>query len=438
MGEKLQFFQYGILILFGVFALIGLIFIATKKNPAGQTEILSQVVVWGPSFGEKAFQSLIEKERNTNKSFEKVMYVEKDPATLYGELLEAIATGNGPDLVILDSSLLLPLKNKIQPIPFESFPLASYKSAFVDGAEIFLFSDGVYALPLFVDPLVLYWNRDLFTKNGIADVPKEWDSFVQIVPRLSKIVSGSTLQESAISFGEYDNVLHAKDILSALYLQAGASIVVKNSGTDQLTVDLASSNISSKTAQAIKFYTSFSNPKGIVYSWNKTFDRSREVFAANKLAMYAGLISEYSSIANSNPNLNFEPALFPQITNTVSNRTYGKFYGIAMLKSSKNMAQAYKVASFFVSKSASEYLTEKSNLPSVRRDILTQANADDPTALIKTQSALMARGWLEPDQSEVETLFRRAINNTVSGITTPEMGNGQLAADIEELLEDYK
>ena len=238
--------------------------------------------------------------RKDNESFKLVSYVEKNPLTLYGDLLEAIATGNSPDLVLMNSSGLLPLRNKLYPISFQTFPLQNFRDTYVEGGDIFVLNDGIYALPLYVDPLVLYWNKDIFTKEAIAQVPKDWDTFVQLVPRLSKIIGGSDLVQSGIAFGEYDNVLHAKEIVSALLMQTGVSIVSQSS-VGSFVSDISGGNSSLKPSLALTFYTSFSNPIKTVYSWNKTFDRSREAFAANKVAMYAGFVSEETSLVRNKP-----------------------------------------------------------------------------------------------------------------------------------------
>ena len=35
------------------------------------------------------------------------------------------------------------------------------------------------------DPLVMYWNQDIFTSSGIAQPPKTWTEFLSIIPELS-------------------------------------------------------------------------------------------------------------------------------------------------------------------------------------------------------------------------------------------------------------
>lgn len=441
MGDKLRFFQFGILILFGILAFIGVVVIATNTKEKSGTELRTSVVIWGPPLGEYSMNTFLEIQKQSDSFFEKVIFVEKNPATLHGDLLEAIATGKSPDLVILTPSELLPLKNKLYPIPFETIPLATFRNDYVEGAEIFILPDAIYALPLLIDPLVLYWNRDLYAAEGVVQVPKDWDTFVQITPRFSTIVGAGDLVQSAIAFGEYDNVLHAKEILSALYMQTGAKMVRQGDAGQKFYSDLnsvAATGEYNTYALALQFFTSFSNPNKKVYSWNKTFDRSREAFAANKVAMYIGFVSEQKVLSAINPNLNFDAALMPQLKNAHFSATYGNFYAIGVLKASRNQAEALYVAQVLANSANAKVLSELSGLPSARRGVLALQDVTDPLSNIKLQSALMARAWLEPaPQSEVSDFFRQAINDVVSGKNGPEAGTTQIAIDLNVLLEEY-
>ncbi len=437
MGNKQNIFQIALLILFGIFAVVGVIIIATNKNDSQNMKIKIPITIWGSSSDTAAVKKIINELEKENETFKNVSYVGKNINTIYGDLLEAIATGNSPDIVLLNSSGLLPLKNKIYPISFETLPLHSFRETYVEGSEIFVLSDAVYALPVLVDPLVLYWNRDLFTNAGIAQVPKNWDEFVQLVPRLSNIVNGAELKQSAIAFGEYDNVLHAKEIISALFMQTGASIVAERRSGFVSDFGIEQGSVS-KSELALKFYTSFSNPIKTVYSWNKTFDRSREEFAANKVAMYVGFVSEEPVLKEINPNLNFDMTIFPQSVSSNRNVTYGKFKALAVLKASKNPQTALYVARFFSSAGISQKLSEYTGLPSARRDVLTKEDVSDPFSITKTQSAIMSHSWLEPSpKSKVNDIFSRTINGIVAGNITTTEGILLLTNDLNALLERY-
>ncbi len=435
MGKKQSVFQIFLLVLFGVFALIGVIVIATNKNDNKKNKLIAQITIWGPPMYSTVMFDTIRDIKEKDEVFKKVKYIEKNPHTIYGDLLEAISTGDSPDIVIMNSSGLLPLKNKIYPIQVGSLPVHVFRDTYVEGSEIFVLDDAVYALPLSVDPLVLYWNRTLFKNAAIAKVPKDWDTLVSLTyNRLSKIKGGADLVQSAIAFGEYDNVLHAKEILSALFMQTGSGIVYRKNKSFIINNDDVK-----KASLALKFYTSFSNPIKTVYSWNKTFDRSLEAFASDKVAMYAGFVSDEPIIQKMNLNLNFDMATFPQSNNNISDVTYGNFYGLATLKTSKNPQAALYVANVLTGKDISKKFSEASGLPSARRDVLTDVDPSDPAAYTKVQSAIMAKSWLEPaPQSAVNESFKRGINNTVSGNTSYEQSTGQIFADISALLKRYK
>lgn len=436
--QQHTFFQYALLAIFGFFAIAGVVTLAIYRAKEMQSVIKVPITIWGPPFKDDALDNVLNSIKKEDPSFEKVSYVEKNPATLYGDLLEAIVTGNGPDLVVMDSSGLLPLKNKLYPISFETLPKSTLQDVYIEGAEIFTLQDGTYALPLLVDPLVLYWNRDLFAAAAVAQVPKDWDTFVQTVPRLRRTVNDADLTQGAIAFGEYDNVLYAKEIMSALFMQTGVSIVKFDPALKKFKIDLLKNVNTIKPQLALSFYTAFSNPVKTVYSWNKTFDRSREAFAANKVAMYGGFVSEESTLTEINPNLNFGMALWPQSNNTHRAVTYGKFYGIAVLRSSGNPAVSLYVAQMLASKENAKKLSEYAKLPSVRRDVLNTFDETDPFGQVKVQSSIMSHSWLEPaPKSVVEDIFQDAINKIVSGVMGVDDAIVTITKDMDALLEQY-
>jgi ABC-type glycerol-3-phosphate transport system substrate-binding protein len=441
-SQKQYIFQIGLLAAFGAFVLIGVFVLATFEQKK-QTTVFAPIEIWGPPITTEGIQATLKGLKTENESFLKVSYVQKNPATMYNDILEAVATGQGPDLIIIDQSKILTLKNKLAPISFETLPLSTYRSTYIDGAEIFVLDGAIYAYPFFVDPLVMYYNRDLFVNAGIAQVPTNWDTFVELVPRLSTIVRGADLTQAAVPFGEYDNVLHAKEILATLLMQAGASIVYDSSGEDSrdkklFKTDLGSGDNANRMELALQFYTSFSNPVKTVYSWNKTFDRSLEAFTANDVAMYAGFLSEEGLLTDLNDSLNYGISVWPQSNNSHTSVTFGDFYGIAVMRTSQYPRLALYVAQTFALPQHASIIAETTGLPSARRDGVTYNDEGDPYANVKVQSAIIARGWLEPSpESEVNEIFRNAVQNIVAGTITPRAGINQIKNDIDVLLNQY-
>lgn len=438
MGDKQSIFQIVLLFVFGFLAVGGVIVLALYQTDSDSI-VITPVTIWGPPWtGELSPQAALRGLADTSNVFEKVTYVEKNPQSLGAEVLTAIARGNAPDMVIIDQDNFLSLQDILQPIPYEAVPMRTFRSTFAEGAELFTNDNGVYAIPLSVDPLILFWNRDLFTNAAIAQVPQDWDTFVRVVPRLANIEGGSTLTQAGVAFGEYDNVLHANEILSALMFQLGNPVVRYTGNEYQSVLSSGIEDASDDVTKAVQFYTDFANPIKQVYSWNKTFSRSREAFAANRVALYAGFASEVPTLYKINPNLNFDVSLWPQSSVRTNTVTYGKVYGIARLSATRNQARAQGVMTSLGSRNAATLWRQVTALPSARRDLLNGA-PDDPFEDVLVRSVIMARSWPEPvgGGTATDEIFRDMINSIVSGAQTPGAAVTVADEDLEALLETH-
>ncbi len=440
MGNNKQLvFQIVLIAVFSVVAAVG-VFVLARGGGFGKSVVpITEVTIWGPRFTGESVQSLLSDMKDIDPRFEKVTYVEKHPLTLYSDTLEAIATGKAPDMVIVDQATLLPLKNKLVAIPYEQYPVSDFRRDFVEIAEIFLQDEGVYALPFAVDPLVLFWNRDLFTNSTIAQVPENWDIFVRLAPRLSVIADGADLRQGAIAFGEYENVMHAKEILSALLFQLDNPIVERVNKKYKSTLLASEGGGARSPEKALAFYTDFANPNKLVYSWNKKFAPSREAFSTNKVAMYAGFASEVPTLTQINPNLNFGLTLWPQSTVGTQQVTYGKVYGVALLASSPKKDRAISVMRALSERVSAEFWKNATLLPSVRRDMLTETPSDDPYAGTLVRSAIMARTWLEPAGGGrgVDEVFESMVNTVVGNKEPPGSAISEAHRDLEALYAEY-
>lgn len=437
-GSPQSIFQLVLLGIFAALAVGGLIMLAMFKTES-DTVVSYPITIWGPPMSGTDLGGELRTLAEKNPLFEKIQYVSKNPLTLQGDIVEAIALGRAPDMVVLDQTSLIMLKNKLYPVPYETYPISTYRSTFLEGAELFTDEKGIYAFPFAVDPLIMFWNRDLFANAAIAQVPTNWDTFISTSARLTKIVGDTDIVQAGIAFGEYDNVLHAKEILSALMLQAGVPIV-KRAGSKYYATFGAESG--SQTAGgallALRFYTDFANPVKKVYSWNKLFPRSREAFASNKVAMCAGFVSEIRTLTQLNPNLNFDVMMWPQsVTPGAPQVTYGKFYGLAILNSSRYKARAYQVAQLFSGKSAATAIARATLLPTTRRDSLTE-DATNPFSNTIVRSAIIAKSWPEPQQQGVNDVFATLVNDVVAGKSEHESALGQARQDLEVLLTPYQ
>jgi len=414
-------FQITLIIIFSAIAIVAILIFSGilpgYKTSGGGVAIGPTVTIWSP-FSAPGLNKLFDDLNLANKELFSINHINKRKTSYESDLLNALASAKGPDAWFISQDTLLSYKDKIYSTPFSSFPPRTFKDSFIDYAELFLDnqSQSVDAVPVVVDPLVLYWNRDLFASAGIAETPKYWDEFLTSSQRLTSKDGAGNINQSGTAMGGYDNVKNAKEIISLLVLQAGNSIV--DHDTMRVVFGDKGQAVINPAEGALSFFNEFSNPKKAAYSWNASLYQSDEIFVQGKLAMYFGYASEYPNIKQRNPHLNFDVAVVPQIrpadtTQWVSS-TYGKIYSVVISKAS-NQRQAILSAIFKMTESDFAVpFADMFYMAPVRRSVLAQGS-EDPVASIFYKSAIMTRSWLEPNSKAVDNIFKNMIDATVTG-----------------------
>ena len=399
--------------LFVFFLVVGAILFSTYRssNSASSTITIS---MWG-TLPADSFNSFSHKYFSQSNLKYTVNYSQKDPATFDQNLVEALASGTGPDAIILPSDLIVRYSNKIYPIPYTTLPERTFRDSFIQEGELYLNKNGVLALPFMVDPLVMYWNTDIFHNASVTNPPVTWTQVSSLVPKMTKMDQAQNITASTIALGEFRNVNNAKDILSALLIQSGISIVGTN--TDGSFKSTLSDNFGLKNSPAslaLQFYTNFSNPSQPQYSWNRSLPNSLDNFTNGDSAMYLGFASEFLTIKNKNPNLNFDVATLPQVAGSKTYSTFGNMLGMAILKNSANPAGTFTVLSSLTSSAAFPYWANIFNVPSARNDILSQV-VKDAAKTVFNQSAIISKGWLDPNSSNTGAIFQEMVESYTTG-----------------------
>jgi len=417
MDEKRSTFQ---MVIFGLFAfsLVAAVLVFAGFSGGGSSDrAIGQVVMWG-SVDRNSMDAYLRTLLDEDSLAGNIEYREIPEDTFQLELVEALASGTGPDLFILDQSNLLRHWSKIQPISYDEISERQFKDSFIDEAEMFMGSDGIRALPLSVDPLVLYWNRDIFAEEGFAKPPVYWSELFLLSERITKRDKANNIERATIAFGEFDNINHAKDIVATLIMQAGGEIVGLSEDR-QLYASLTSgrdTNEISASQTALRFYTEFADPVKNVYSWNRSLPMSQDAFTQGKLAMYIGYASEVELIQETNAHINFDIAPLPQIEGGEQKRTltFGRLYALAVPRTAANVYGGSQMAQYLTSKKPSRLFAEITGVPSPRRDLLS-AEPKDALDLIFRNAALISRAWLDPHAEETTAIFRRMITDVTSG-----------------------
>ncbi|MEI6528748.1 MAG: extracellular solute-binding protein [bacterium] len=407
--QKTGIFQYVVIGVFIAFIVIGAILFATYKSSQTSGSKPVSITMWG-TLPKVSFDKFItEYTANMTTKFS-INYTEKDTANFDADLIEALASGTGPDTIILPQTLIARYVNKIFTIPYTTLPEGTFKGDYAQGSEIYLNTVGTYAIPFAIDPMVMYWNRDIFNQAGIAKPPTTWNSVNALVPKLAKIDANKNVLQSAVALGEYRNINDAKEILSTLLLQIGNPIISTNDqGLLENNLNIKNGNVN-LAESVLQFYTNFSNPQSNLYSWNRSLVNSLEAFTDGDLAIYFGLASEYTKMRQKNPNLNFDVAMIPQIQDSKTAVTFGNQYGFAILKSSPNISDAYNVIMQITGADAVPVWSPLFAFSSARRDILavTETNAVRDAF---NKSALISQSWIDPNYSATSNIFQEMVES---------------------------
>ena len=426
------------IVFLAVFILIAIVGIAVFAGFGGSSRAaVPKATIWGTVPG----YYINEMVRNINirSTVIEVAYVEKDPETFQAEFVNALAEGVGPDAVLLTDDMLYSQKNKLQPIPYTVFPQRDYLNTFIDGASIFASKDGILGVPLSIDPMVMYYNKNILARNAVSRPPQTWKEMTQIAPVLIQRTDTSNIVQSLVPFGEYSNVKNAKEILATLFFQTGNNITEQNELTGEVfsvidkDLERGQDMGGTPTESVLNFYTSFANPSKPLYTWNRSLPNSEDSFLNGSLAFYFGYASEIQRIQDKNPNLNFDVAQIPQEEGGAP-YVYGKMTAFAIVKNSRNFNGALGVISKLTEKASIELWRDTYNLPPVRRDLLAEP-ADDPYMTVFYRSAIQSKSWHDPNPAESDIVFRDMIESITSGRDKLSNAVGDAKLKLDRLLK---
>lgn len=405
----------------GVFAALFSVLIFSGKIPIGNTTVQAkgEVVLWG-TLPEVAMNRVVQ-EYNQKTSTYRVVYVEVSEQGFNQALLEALASGTGPDLILAPHQVILSQVARLYPFPTSSFSEKSFKDTYVDGASLFFSPAGALALPVSIDPLVLFYNRTLFSKHGLINPPVYWDDVLNMTSTLTIQNSKGGFDESAIALGS-PNTPYAKDILMAIVGELKQAAVLdqrRDDGTQLLTVTANTPATADgeiyPLATAVRFFTQFADPTKVSYAWNQFAGNASDLFVAEKLAMYIGYAGELGTLRLRNPKADIEMAYFPQTKGYNTFVTGGQLYGIATLKTSKNLVTSLTVQSQLASAGVSPAIASIIGaVPALRAYAGTQGVPD-----VIAKSMLVARPWYDSFPVQSTNLIASMLADVINGRMGP-------------------
>ena len=365
------------------------------------------------------------------------------------ELLNALAEDRGPDIFSLHNTWIKKYQNKIAPMPAsitmaypvtkgtikkevvpelrttKSLSLNDIKNNFVDtvyydvvreavNAETKKVENKVYGLPLSVDTLAMYYNKDLFNSAGVAQPSVYWSTeFQQNVKKLSAQDVRGEITQAGAGLGGSTNIERYSDILSVLMMQNG-SVMMDDAGT--VKFNLIPPTIKDRSynpgLEALRFYADFANPAKEVYCWSKTLEGSLNMFAQGKLAMMFGYSYHLPMIKAQAPKLNFAIAKLPQIEGNPP-INFANYWVETVSSKSKFPAEAWDFIQFAAKAEQVKTYLDKVKKPTALRALVNE-QIDDLDVGVFANQVLTAKSWYRgADSAAMEKIFAQMIDDAV-------------------------
>lgn len=392
--------------------------------------------VWGVFTDSDVFNPLI---GDFNKVYPnvKINYYMKSIQTYEYDLLEAMAAGGGPDILMIHNNWLPKYKNKILPAPADLITFKNVKDEFVDVVMADFVDEGyVYALPLSVDTLALFYNKDIFNTKGIPQPPATWDDFLEDVEKITVRDERGDIKLAGGIIGTAGNINRSTDILSLLMIQSGVQMANKENQEATFNQPITNNNESYPVGErALQFYTDFANPLKPVYTWNDQMDYSIDTFYSGKAATMFGYAYHLPTIRGKAPYLNFDVAPMPQIKGAEFDVNYANYWGLAVSRNTQNAAIAWQFIYWLTQTENAQKYLELTDQPAARRDLINQQQAD-PNLGVFAKQALTAYSWYQVDDLRIEKSFVNMIESVVNKTMSVKDALDKSADEITSLMRE--
>lgn len=383
---------------------------------------------------------------NINVSYRKFRFDEYE-----AELLNALAEDRGPDIFMVHNTGVGKYLPKMEPCP-DKLTLA-YKvttgtikketyielrtingirvndiiTNFVDQVQVDAIRvsfdptkeqippPAVYAAPMALDNLVMFYNKDILNNAGIPLPARSWSEFQDHVKKIVRLDSQGNIILAGSAIGTSENVERSIDILSLLMMQNGTEM------GDSVAIKFHEKPLELKErvfppgVEALRFYTDFSSPIKEVYTWDDSMPNSLESFISGKVGYFFGYSYHLPIIESKAPKLNFAVAKVPQISGS-RERNYANYYLLAVSKKSDAVTEAWDFIKFAtLNRDMVKGYLSQSNKPTALRDLIA-GQTEDLDMKPFAEQVLTAQSWyLGYDPLVMEDALKELIENTNRG-----------------------
>lgn len=358
------------------------------------------------------------------------------------EILHALAEDRGPDIFSIHNTWVRKYQSKLAPMPpstrmaylvdvgtlkSEIIPQVrenpsptpnQLRNTFLDVVykDVVLNDGRIYGLPLSVDTLAIFYNRDLFNRAGIVDVPKYWNrEFQETVRNLTRQDANQNIIQAGVAMGSAYNIERSTDILSLLMMQNGANMMTGDQVTFQrIPASMVDRNYN-PGLEALRFYTDFSSINKEVYSWNESLPNSIEMFSQGNLAIMFGYAYHLPIIKSLSPRLNFSVSSMPQIENSPFSINFANYWVEAVSHKSEHKNEAWDFIKFATSAEQVISYLDKTNKPTALRALINKQSEENEEIRVFVNQLLTADSWYRGRNPEAaETAFKLMISQALN------------------------
>lgn len=437
------------------------------RAPSQETVRASQPVtlnVWGVVDQFEVYQPAFEafRQMHPNVSFNYRTFRLEEYER---EILNALAEDRGPDIFMIHNTWTNKYLSKITPMPPQtdiayrvqqgrnivwelrtepSISVREFKAQFADaalndilrtvniapaGSDTRNLQERPMGMPVGVDTMALYYNKDLLNVAGVATPPATWTEFVEAVKKVTKIDAQGELVQPGAGIGTAENVERSTDLLTALMVQNGTEMADASGQPTFQTIPAALRNTRETPPSwpALEFYVGFADPTKETFTWTASQPNSLDAFIQNRTAFFFGYAYHYDQIRSRAPRLNLGIAPLPQVDPAFP-KNIANYWYFAVAQKSTHQDAAWNFLNRLVEPETLTAVLARANRPSARKSLLAAQLESERVGVFASQ-VLTAVSWYKGrDPERMEQALKALITNVGTGVM-PIQNAMRLAAE---------